>query len=87
MGEGEPFKIGWGRQENFFRKQLAELKGLEVTVVCVLASHPAFLLPEEFSNVRQRSFSEAPDYFSSLTDKSMRAEIISKLRSLNLLPN
>lgn len=49
-----------------------------MTVVCVLAHHPVFLFPEEFSNMSQKSFLKAADYFSSLTDKSLRAEIISK---------
>lgn len=53
MGKGEPFKTGWGRGENFLRKQLAVLKGLEMTVVCVLAYRPVFLLPEEFSNMTE----------------------------------
>lgn len=87
MGKGAPFKIGWGRGKNFLRKQLAELKVLEMTVVCVLAYRPVFFLPEEFSNMSQRSFLKAADYFSSLTDKSLRTEIISKSQSLNLLPD
>lgn len=68
MGKGKPFKIGWGRGENFLRRQLAELKGLEMTVVCVLDYHPVFLLPEEFLSMRQRGSLKAADYFSSLTD-------------------
>lgn len=87
MGKWEPFSIGWGLGENFLRKQLAELKGLEMPVVCVLAYHPVFLLPKESANVSQRSFLEAADYCSSLTDKSLRAETISKSQSLNPLPN